>query len=62
MANITKHKTSALKTAIHPRVTDTNATFLKNVARKNNIPYSQVVDGMITAFKKKTTYTITKTK
>jgi len=62
MANIKTHKTSTLKTAIHPRVTDKNATFLKNLAKKNDISYSQIVNGMINAFRKKTTYTVTTTK
>jgi len=51
-------KLSSFTNPIHPRVTARNATFLRKVAVKNNVSYSQLVDGMISAFKSNTTFTI----
>ena len=52
-------KISNFTNAIHPRVTAKNAAFLRKTAITNNMSYSQIVDGLIGAFKSKTTFTIT---
>lgn len=58
MANLTKHKTSNFTKAIHPRVTEANAKFLRKAAQKNEVSYSLLIDSMITAFRKKTVFTL----